>query len=255
MYEWLEQELKQVNWPGFHVMEVCRGPLDRNLPYSYLRFVRQFGTVKLYILGNYYQIGVYCPPQWTRLPEGDVLRIGYWLSSEAYFKTSELAEAQEVPVYEMIDGELEEAAPDFALWLEACAMEAKKGYTKDDWARLARGPEPFTPEEQSVVEARRKILWKFLGPGSNNSLRFSVRNGSNRFIKALTVGVKAKDGVIEAHLPIDTSGVAPGEERILEVPGYATLPAEDVIVFDLPEPTPADKDLYAELATSGPMKR
>jgi len=255
MYEWLKEQLDQIRWPDFHVIKPSREALDRNLPPSYLAFVQQYGAAKLYLLGNYYQIGVYSPPQWARLAVGEVLGIGYWLSTDAYFKTAELAEGREAPVYEMTDGELEEVASDFASWLEACALEAANEYQQDQWMRLQRGPDPFTPEEQSLIEARRKFSWKFVGAGPENSLRFSVRNGSDRILKALTVGVKARDGVVEAYLPIDTLDVLPGEERILDVPGYATLPAQDAVVFDVPEPTPAKRDQYAELATSGPMKR
>jgi len=255
MYEWLNEELQEIGWPDFHVVTPCRQPPERNLPPSYLEFARRFGNAKLYLAGDYHQIEICCPPERAPIPGGEGLRVGRWLSSDAFFKPSELAEGREASVYEVTDGELEAVTDDFVSWLEACAAEAKEEYSEDDWQRLGQRPEAFTPDELSIVEARRKFAWTYLGGGPQNSLRFSIRNGSDRCIKALTVGVKARGGVIEARLPIDTPDLAPGEERIFEVPGYATLPSEDAVVFDLPDPTPENRDLYAELATRGPMRR
>lgn len=255
MYEWLYEELRRIGWPDFHVVTPCRDPLDGSLPPSYLAFVRRFGSAKLYSAGDYHQIEVCCPPERSRLPDGEALRIGRWLSSDAYLMASELAEGREAAVYEMTDGEMDEVAGDFETWLEACAEEAREEYSSDDWKRLERGPDPFTSEERSILKARRKFSWKFLGAGPGDSLRFSVRNGSERFLKAITIGVKARGGVVEARLPIDTPDLAPGEERIVDVPGFATLPAEDAVAFDLPEPSPEQRDRYSELATRGPMKR
>ena len=255
MYEWLRAELDRVRWPGFHVVTSCRETLDNKLPPSYLAFVRQFGSAKLYRQSHHYQVGVLCPPETAELPEGAALCIGYWLSTDAYFKTSELAEGREVSVYEMQDGDLEDVAPDFATWLEACANEANEEYTKEERVRLEGGPDGFTAEEQAIVDARRKFSWQFLGAGEGNKLRLLVRNNSDRVLKALTLGIKAKGGVVEGVLPVDTREITPGSERIVEVDGYATLPSADAVVFDLPEPTPAERNRYSELATSGPMKR
>jgi hypothetical protein len=255
MYEWLRDELGRIRWPGFHVIEPCHSPLDPTLPPSYLAFAREFGFAKLYRWNSRYQVGVYCPPELAELPEGDALLMGHCSSNEAYFKVSELAEGKEAPVYERIDGALENMAFDFASWLRTGANDAREEYGRDEWARLERGPEPFTSEEQAILDARRHVSWTFLGKGTDNALRFSVHNRSDRRLKAFTLGIKHKDGNVQGRFSIDTSDIDPGQTRIVEVEGYATLPSEDAVVFDLPEPTPAERDRYAELATHGPLKR
>lgn len=259
MYDWLEDELKRIRWPGFH--DVTAGAdanaFDPKLPPSYQEFVRRFGAAKLYRQDGFYQIGVRCPPEPARVADGDALLIGHCASNDALMRVEDLAEGQEARIYELIDGELEDVAFNFGEWLEACASDAREDYSAEAWARLEQGPPAFTPDETAIVEARKRFSWEFLGAGTGlrNALRFKIRNGSNRTLRSITIGVRHRQGVVEARLPIDVSSIPPGNERIVDVPGYETLSPDDAVAFDLPDPTPAERDRYAELATSGPMKR
>lgn len=259
MYEWLEDELKRIRWPGFHVVVACTeaNALDPRLPPSYLEFVRRFGSAKLYRRDRHYQLGVLCPPEPSSVDGNDVLLVGHCTENDVAMRVEDVARGQEARIYEVIDGALEEVAFEFSDWLEACASDAREDYTAEEWGTLEQGPPPFTPEEDAIVKARREFVWELLGAGTGpkNALRFKVRNSSNRSLKAFTIGVRHRQGEVEARLPIDVSAIAPGDEKIVDVPGYVTLPADEVVAFDLPEPTPAERDLYAELATAGPMKR
>lgn len=253
--DWLDDELARVTWKGFHVVRPYTGPLREDLPPSYAALAARVGAARLYLSGRTHQIMIVCPPEEDLVGDVPVLRVGVANDSDAYLVVSELAAGRDVRVYEAFDGELEPTGPTFGGWLAACADEARREYSADDWARLERGPEPFTAEELALLEARRKLEWRFTGGGPEGTLRFVIRNRSSRRVKALTVGVRAKGGDIEARLPIDTSNVAPGAEATIDVDGYATLPADEAEVYALPEPTPSERDDYAELATSGPMKR
>ncbi|MBS0168374.1 MAG: SMI1/KNR4 family protein [Nitrospira sp.] len=259
MYEWLEEELRRVQWPKFHHVSKAgaRELIDPTLPASYREFVKKFGAAKLYRRNDHYQIGVLYPPELVRIAGSNALLVGYSIGIDVFFRMEDLAEGQEARIYELIDGNLEEVAFDFRDWLETCATDARDEYSSSDWARIEAGPQPFTRNEKAIIEARACFSVQLIGIGEQtpNTLRVKIRNGSDRFLQWLTIGVRHKDGVVEARLPVDVSSIKPGEERILDVPGYVTLSARDAVVFELPPPTPAERDLYSELATSGPMKR
>jgi hypothetical protein len=256
MYEWLDDELTRIRWPGFHELHPCAVPdqLDCRLPPSFLAFARRYGAAKLYLRDKYYQLGVLCPPELVG-SEQELLMIGFIGESEAVLRIDELVAGREARVYELVEGVPEEVAFDFSSWLEICAADCREEYGTDEWARLERGPDPFTADEEAIVEARKRFSWDLVGGGADRGLRFRIRNGSDRTLPALTIGVRHKDGAVEARLPVDVSRIGPGEEQIVEVPGYATLEPQDALAFELPAPTPATRDAYAELARTGPMIR
>lgn len=190
--DWLDDELARVTWKGFHVVRPYTGPLREDLPPSYAALAARVGAARLYLSGRTHQIMIVCPPEEDLVGDVPVLRVGVANDSDAYLVVSELAAGRDVRVYEAFDGELEPTGPTFGGWLAACADEARREYSADDWARLERGPEPFTAEELALLEARRKLEWRFTGGGPEGTLRFVIRNRSSRRVKALTVGVRAK---------------------------------------------------------------
>jgi hypothetical protein len=258
MYEWFADELRRIRWPGFHRLAPCPNldALDPRLPPSYVAFIHEFGAGNLYLRDGYYQMGVKCPPEPIQTSEGECFVVGYTESIDVVFIASELAIGIEARLYDLIDGVPEEVAFDFASWLEISANDVREEYSKEEWLQLERGPTPFDESELAIVKARRAFTSELLGAGRGpHDLRVRIRNGSDRVLPWLTVGVRHREGVVQGGVPIDVSSIRPGEEKLVDVPGYLTLEPEDAVLIDLPEPTPATRNEYSELATSGPMKR
>lgn len=254
MYEWLEQEIAEIQTRSFHVVDGPR-PTGQSeareedaLPASYRAFVLRFGNARLYRQGSGYAVGVRAELEPSKSAAGEPLQcIGHFEDARAYFRDDLLVPGEEPPVFEWGSGGLRLVADSFKDWLESRCALVRRRFGKKRWAEIIRGPKPFTDEEQAIVEARRQFRWCFLGVGEKSVLRYEVENGSSRTLPYLSIGIRSKDGRIAGGVWLPVSHVAPGTRAIVEKECYRNIAApEDLVPFALPDPGPEDRERYWE---------
>lgn len=259
MYEWLERELSEIRWKRFHVVD---GPVSddlrtaiENSPVpvspSYKEFALRFGNAKLYkVLGmGYWTIRVFgAPREVKRKTTGeDLLWVGTYREVYVYFRANELAPGEEAPVYLGGRNGFRRAGDGFASWLRLCADRTRKKYTKREWERILRGPDPFTEEEMSIVEARRLFRWRVVGFSDNGDIRIKVTNGSRIRLPYLSIGIRARDGSLEGGVWLPVAGIAPGQTAIVEKDAYKdVLQPSNLEAYPEPDPDPEDRERYWE---------
>jgi hypothetical protein len=261
MYEWLEQEIAEIQTRKFHRVD---GPADAKLrravkhtkqpaPAAYKDFVLKFGNSELYRYDelDLYRVTVYASLREAQTKDGETLfLVGKNDMHRSYFKQELLKGEKESPVFEWIEpsGYLRRAADGFEVWLEQCCRRARKRYSKQRWAEIVRGPEPLTPFELQIVEARRRYRWRATGVAKNGNVQFEVHNGSKMRLPYLSIGIDDEDGVLGGggvFLPVGK--IMPGETKTIAVDCYKdTVPPERIKAFALPDPGPEDREFYWE---------
>ena len=225
MYEWFVRELAEIKTPGFHVVDgpgseslrrdVLRATLP--IPPSYREFIFRFGNAKLYKQGSAYSVGVRAFPEEAESATGDRLRrVGHFDDAGAYLKESLLAGEQESPVFEWTTDGLARVANSFDEWLEKRSDAARRKYGKKRWNEIVRGPKPFSPDEQAIVEARRQFRWRLLGVSEAGACRFEIENNSPRTLAYLSVGLRSRDGRVTGGAWLPVSDVFPGAKVVVE---------------------------------------
>src|SRR5688572_23429150 len=253
MYEWLEREVATIKTRKFHVFEGLDPQSERAsrgcaFPPSYERFVHQFGGAKLYRMLGYYLIGVLATPQAETTPDGErYYRIGHYDSDSAYFRTSQLAEGNEAPVWEPAGGEFRVVGDSFDAWLESRCAAARQRYKGREWAQILAGPAPFTSEERRIVDARREFKWRVIGSTPDGKVRFEVRNDSDMVLPFLSIGVRAKNGAWTGGVWLPVATIPPKQTAVVEKDchGGTTSPSE-IEFFNVPDPESEDRDRYWE---------
>jgi|SRR5882724_5622651 len=257
MFEWLEQEISAIKTSRFHVVD---GPVEAKLreavmqsglplPPSYKEFVLKFGNAKLYRSdgSESYQIRVFAGPREATLNDGTrIYHLGSHDGASVYVKLE--SNSTELPVFEFESGSEEKVADDFEEWLRESCAHARNTYGKEKWAEIVRGPEPFTVEEQEVIEARRAIQWRVLGIEAGGNHIFEVTNASGRALPMLTVGVRSKDRRLNGAVLLKIGHIGPGQTGIVHADCYKDLVSpHEIEAFALPDPQPEDREQYAEL--------
>jgi len=78
-------------------------------------------------------------------------------------------------------------------------------------------------------------------------VRIRVANLSQRILPYFTLAVRSKDGRTAGAVWLQVGDIQPGSEKVLETDCYSHLiPPQEVILANMPEPTPAERDLYWE---------
>jgi hypothetical protein len=265
MFEWLERELAAIHTPRFHVVD---GPADARLreavvqsslplPSSYKEFVLRFGNARFYrrVRSDSYQIGVFAGPREATLRDGTrIYTIGFHDGATVYVKDG--YESTEVPIFEFESSSENEAANGFDEWLIESCTRARSRYTKEEWAAILRGPEPFTTDEEKVIDARRRIQWRMLGIDANGDHTFEVKNAACHPLAELTVGVRSGDRRLNGSIVLNIAHIGADQTGLVRAACYKGLisPGE-LEVFALPDPQPEDRERYAELAAAKPGKR
>ena len=258
MFEWLEHEIAIIKMPRFHVVDgpatgklrevVTRSGLP--LPESYRKFALRFGNAKLYrnARNDSYRIGVFAGPRAGKLDDGTlVYEVGFHDSARVFIEPIEGSDGG--AVWEVETGSPRRVNRDFGEWLEESCALARQQYTAEEWAGVVQGPNPFTPEEQEAVNARRRISWQLTGIDTDGSHIFEVQNSNNRSIPVLTIGVRSKDGRLNGATVLQIGHVGPGQTATVRANCYKELRSpEEIEVFDLPEPRPEDREFFAEFA-------
>ncbi len=256
MFEWLEREILEVKTPRFHLVE--GRPADPNLQdavlgsslplaVSYKAFVMKFGNAKLYRSSRGgYRVGVFAGPREATLGDGSrVYHIGFDDDANIYVKPK--SGSVESAIFEFEEDSEKRVADGFEEWLRASCARARKAFGKKKWAEILRGPDPFTPEEEKILEVRRLMRWKLLGVGPDGKHIFQVTNGGQRPLRTLTVGVRSKDGRLNGAVRLKTAHIGPGKTDVLHASCYkGFVPPEEIETFALPDPKPEDRDYYQE---------
>jgi hypothetical protein len=262
MFEWLEQEIGTIKTRRFHVIE---GPADPALqpeieeskiplPRSYKEFVRRFGNAKLYREGNGYLVGVWAPLIKEQSSQGEELYgIGHYQSSTAYFKASRLRGEEESPVFEGSPSRQVQVADDFEAWLTKQCMAARRTYKKHRWAEIVAGPPPFTPEEQRIVEARRRFTWRVVGITPDRNFLIEVHNGAEMLLPFLSIGVRRRDSSPLGRIWVPVSHISPGQTVVVEREAYKTMvDPSGIELFAEADPEPEDRERYWEFKALSP---
>jgi hypothetical protein len=264
MFEWLEKEIGKIKTRRFHVVE---GPADAALraaiegfevplPRSYKEFVRRFGKAKFYRggSGTYYQLGVWAPPMKEQSWKGgDLYDIGHYQSDSAYFKGSLLRGEDEVPVFEGDPSRQVKVAANFEEWLLKRYKAVRRTYGKQKWAEIVAGPAPFTPDEQRIVEARRRFTWRVLRTTPRHTFLFEVHNGSDMVLPCLSIGVRRKDGSPFGGIRLSVAHIHPGQTAVVEHDVYSKwLAPSEVELVPEPDPEPEDRECYWEFKAISP---
>lgn len=260
MFEWLEREISTIKTPRFHVVD---GPPDAKLraaviqsnlpiPSSYKEFILKFGNAKLYrrAQNDSYRLGVLAAPKEEALSDGTcIYQIGFHDGARVYVKPA--TDLAEFPIFEFELDSKEKVADDFDEWLMASCAHARSAYGKEKWAEIMRGPEPFSPDEEEVVEARRQIRWRVLGIDPVGNHVFEVTNAGSRRLPALTVGVRSRNGRLNGAIRLKIGHIGPGETAVLHRECYKDLmPPHEIEAFALPDPRPEDRDRYGEFEST-----
>ena len=243
MFEWLEREISAIKTPGFHLVDgPAEGKLreavlqsDLPLPPSYREFVLKFGNAKLYRMSlRGYQVGVFAGPREAMQNDGTcIYHLGFHDGASIYVKP--VSSAAELPVFEFEDDSEEKVADEFAEWLTASCAHARSTYGKEKWAEILRGPEPFTPEEEEVVETRRHFQWRVLGIDPAGNHVFEVTNVGGRTLPVLTVGVRSRNGRLNGAVRLEIGHVGPGQRAVLHADCYKDLmPPHEIEAFASP---------------------
>jgi hypothetical protein len=256
MFEWLEQEISSIKTPRFHLID---GPADSKLreaiiqsalpvPDSYREFVLRFGNAKLYrrARNDSYRIGVFAGPRQARLEDGTLLHhLGFRDGASIYVKPTNTAK---LPIFSFEDGCEEMAAENFEDWLTNNCAEVRKRYSKNEWAAIMRGPDPFKEEEKRIIETRRLIRWRVAGIDSDGNHIFEVSNMGQLTLPALTLGVRSKDRRLNGAVYLKIGHVAPGQSTIVHADCYKNLvPPSEIEIFSLSDPKPEDREYFFEL--------
>ncbi len=222
------------------------------LPQSYREFVLKFGNAKLYrrAQSDSYRIGVFAGPREATLDDGAcIYHLGFHDGASVYVKPG--SNSAELPIFEFESGSDEKVADDFKEWLTESCAHARSTYGKEKWAEIVRGPEPFTVEEQEVIQARRGIQWQVMGIDAGGNHIIEVTNASGRAIPVLTVGIRSKDRRLNGAILLKIGHIGPGQSGMVHAGCYKGLvSAHEIEVFALPDPQPEDRERYAELGSS-----
>jgi hypothetical protein len=261
-FDFIHQEMKGVNYPRFfHCLPLTdfeRKRLDSlsQLPPSYIEFLKTFGRARFFreLDRDNHRLFVLPPPEKMHF-YGDsyMLDVGGTESTTVSFKFSELTTGAEAPLYEAVPG-VASASPrrradSFMDWLTRAWERSRRRYSKRAWARVLAGPEPFTPEEQRIVEIRRGFSWRQLPP-QNGMVAIEFTNASDGCLSRYTIGVKDRYGSwMVGAFWIDVAHVAPGTTAVAHVPlgGYSHLLSPEMsILFDTGEPMPESRGDFCE---------
>lgn len=254
MFEWLKKDYEQVQTEGFHrfipLSSVeCQqlACVETNLQASYVEFLHDFGRAKLFRASLFgYHIGVVFPKVIKAADDSDIYDVGF--ADSALIRIRHDRSTGKQGVYRVNGSRERRVANDFEEWLHGSCTQARRAYTKERWEEIVAGPAPFTPDERQIVAARRNFRWHFRSTDEDGNIVLEIHNESTRSLPALTLGVRSTDRRLNGAVRIDVHDLAPGQSTVRTVGIYKGLvPVEQIELFDLPDPNPAERNEYFEL--------
>jgi len=170
----------------------------------------------------------------------------YSTSGDACFDGASFAEEEDAPVFSIGALRPKKIAPNFETWLKDSCARARKKYSRTEWEKILRGPEPFSQREIEIVEARRLYHWELVGYTKKGELRFLVINNSATTLPYLTVGLRHVRDEFIGSVWLDVSHIGPGQTAEVTQEAYEMAPPRDQEPFEKPDPGPEDRDSYWE---------
>jgi len=258
MFEWLEDELKKIKTPKFHLIDGVLSEERQKLvmqsklsvPLSYKKFVIEYGNVKLYRQGNLYLVRIYSVPRDFKDSNGiDYLNFGRTDLSFAYFKIDDLFINSEKSVYEWYAkrNTIIKTSDGFEEWIHKKSIAAKKRYKKSVWKQIIAGPKPFTEKENQIVNARKLFKWRIVGEAGNGNIIFEVHNCSLLVLPYLTIGIRGKNNDFNGAVWLSVSHIKPGEKALIEKDCYKNrFKLDEIEIYTKPDPGPEDRSVYWE---------
>lgn len=249
MYEWLAAELQSIATPKFHLVEGAAVEdfrevvlnSDIALPDAYKAFAVEFGNAKFFRKDHTtYKMSVFAGPRRIEDCPGGFL-VGFWKGDWIALREGEQG------VFNRKLSKL--LSPSFDQWLADAYRAIQARYPKKQWKAIVEGPPPFDAEEASMVEARAKFVWRNLGADANGDLLIEIENQSERSIPRFSLGARSLDRRLHGGLHLDVAAIAPGSKAVLTRSCYKDhYPADQMELFDLPQPGPEDREYYFELS-------
>jgi hypothetical protein len=146
MFEWLEEELRAVKTPGFHLvdgpadpeMEALISAASETIPADYKEFVLRFGGAKLYRerSGFSYGVSVFGSPR-HMAADGDCQRFGLGKHAGSVVYVEATPGSGDNAVFE--GGAGGQVAESFEEWLkQACEVERGR-YSEEEWKAVLDG--------------------------------------------------------------------------------------------------------------------
>lgn len=252
MFEWLQKELQAVKTPRFHLVEGAVDPRLSDaiigskvpLPLSYKEFVLKFGNAKLYRNSrNGYLITIFAGPREISNGGDGAYQIGYHDGASVCIVTRD-GRGQ---IFEIESNAWVNVSEDFENWLEDACTTARRQFGRKVWNDILRGPQPFTESEKRMLENRSMIRWRAIGVNPDGNIKIEVKNGGKSILKAITIGVRSRDGHLNGAVRLDIETIVPGGIGTLDVDCYRDfVTATEVELFELPSPKPEDREYYFE---------
>ena len=180
MYEWLDQEISNVKTPKFFLTHE-ESTTDRHddvflatMPTAYGEFLSKFGRSKFFrIFTGGYIIGIFEIPQTETIDLETYWYIGWYDERRVLLKDIRQTRPDECPVFEQNKfGKIKRVADTFDEWLRNRWEKAKGQFSAREWKKICEGPDPFSPDELEVIEARKTFHWRVLGIDENCVVRF-----------------------------------------------------------------------------------
>lgn len=106
---------------------------------------------------------------------------------------------------------------------------------------------PFGPAEEELIRERRGFTFGLVD-ASADRVRIEVLNLARRPFRALTLGSRCRVQGATRDLVLDLEGHEAGKTQVYEVLVDAPFRAQDLEVFPLPRPGPAERLRFVELA-------
>lgn len=237
----------EVDWDAVAAIERACG----RLPLDYVSFLHEFGQARLFRgpMMGLYQIEILRRPYvWDEAMGARAIQFGAIPGTPAVFKADAKSHRVASTVYLSVGAGHRRVGKSFGEWLLASIGRRRAKYSRRRWAEIVRGPQPFSPEEQRIVDALARYSFRKAGVAPNGDVLIEVFNGSNAILRNISVGVRAGD-LVEGGVRLRVDMVGPGETRILSCDCYKDLiPADQVTLFREPPPGPEDREYRWEFS-------
>lgn len=258
--DWLRQECQSIGSRRFHIFEPVESADLRyehagrsvDLGSDYADFLKEFGYARLFTDHNDAPVvSVYPLKAYRRHTCDDgktYVGFGFRAGQSVYFDEATILAGGSSQVY-LVNRKSGRVLNDgFSAWLDDAYQWAKAKHSPAQWRRIVAGPAPFTAEELSVVEARRRFEWAHVGFSNSGDAIFRVANHSSRRLPWLSIGVQGKGGsVLVGGAWLDVGKIGPGETAFVEAHCYKDRISPDQLeTHDLPEPIPEKRECYRE---------
>lgn len=256
VFDWLQNEMSACKTRKFYLVDGLLSDDTRlamenaNLPMppSYTDFISRFGNANLYRKGSIYLVQVFAAPRPEIYKEEKYLQFGRTDLALAYFKESLMVPERESSVFEWRHKQgVRKVADGFEEWLVKKCAVAKERFSKSEWEAIKLGPPAFSEPEEAVIEARRAFRWRVAGVAENGDILFEIHNGSRAILPYLSIGVRRVNGDVFGGIWLPISSVLPGQAMTIHKSCYKErYSPEEIEFFDLPDPSPEDRDRYWE---------